>query len=165
MTGRVAFVFASMVSMAGTAALAADKKLSRSELPQKVAEALDHRFPGADLTSAEKETEEGNVVYDLELKQKGRKYEMDVKEDGTILEVEKEIKAKDVPAAVTKAVRDKFPHATVKEVMEKDKVEGKEEKPTGYEVTIEADGKPKEVVVSLDGKSVKEEAAEEQPKK
>src|SRR5690242_2166740 len=142
-----------------------EKNIAAKDLPKKVADALNGRFPGAELTSAEKETEAGNVVYDLELKQKGRKYEMDVKEDGTVLEIEKEINAKDVPAAVTKAVRDKFPHATVKEVMEKDKVEGKEEKPTGYEVTIEADGKPKEVVVSLDGKSVKEEAAEEQPKK
>jgi len=48
----------------------------------------------------EKENEHGAVVYDLELKQGGRKYEMDVKEDGTIMEIEKQVMSSDVPAAL-----------------------------------------------------------------
>ena len=85
---------------------------------------------------------------------------MDILEDGTLVEIEKEIAAKDVPQKVTKAIKEKYPTATVKEVMEVNKVTGKEEKPMHYEVTIETGGKSKEVIVSLDGK-LKEEKKEE----
>ena len=83
---------------------------------------------------------------------------MDIKENGTIFEIEKEIALKDVPAAVTRAIQNKFPNVTIKEVMEVNKVEGKQETPIHYEATIEtADKKSQEVIVSLDGKSVKKE--------
>jgi uncharacterized membrane protein YkoI len=121
-------------------------------------DAVMKRFPGAEITSAERETENGKVVYDIELKHKGRKYEMDIKEDGTIIEIEKEVALKDVPAAVTRAVEAKYPKATIKEVMEVNKVNGTVETPDHYEITIEtADKKKMEVIVSLDGKSVKAE--------
>jgi len=143
-----------------------DKKISPKNVPQRVMHSVNGRFPHAEITGVEKENENGGIVYDFELKQNGRKYEMDIKEDGTITEIEKEVKAKDVPA-VTRAVKAKYPEAAIKEVMEVNVVTGKKEKPDHYEVTIGTGGKSKEVVVSLDGKSVKEEAeekSEENPK-
>jgi hypothetical protein len=138
-----------------------DQTISLDQIPQKVKEAVNARLPGAEVTRAEKETEHGQVVYDLELKHRGRKYEMDVKEDGTILEIEKEIAAKDVPETITKAVQAKYPDCTIEEVMEVNKVTGQEEKPIHYEVTIMTSAKKKtEVVFSLDGKSVKAEGEE-----
>ena len=150
--------------MMATSALADEKteKIDPDKLPPKIKNAVKARFPGAEVTSAEKEKENGEIVYDLELKHEGRKYEMDVKEDGTIVEIEKEIK--DVPEAISKAVKKKYPTATIKEVMEVNKVTGKEEKPIHYEVTIETAGKKKEVIVSLDGKSVKGEGEEKKEK-
>jgi uncharacterized membrane protein YkoI len=139
-----------------------DKKISPDKLPAKVKAALNDRFPGATVTSAEKEIENGQVVYDLELKHDGRKYEMDVKEDGTIMEIEKEVAFKDLPEAVTKALGDKFPKANYEEFMEVNKVEGKKETPTHYEVTlVTADKKKLEVEVSLEGKILKSGKAEE----
>ena len=117
---------------------------------------MEARFPGAQVTSVEREKEHGDVVYDYELRQNGRKYEMDVKEDGTVLEVEKQLAATDVPDAVTRAVREKYPNATVKEVMEVDKVRGGREAPDHYEVTL-AGAKVKEVTVSMDGRITEEE--------
>lgn len=134
------------------------KKITVADVPAKVMDSVNGRFPGAQVTSVEREVENGAVVYDFELKQQGRKYETDVKEDGTIMEIEKEVASKDVPAAVSAAVRAKYPQASVKEVMEVNTVKGKQETPDHYEVTL-AGGK--EVVVSLDGKSVTEEAADE----
>jgi Peptidase propeptide and YPEB domain len=152
--GRVGAI-ACFVAMA-LSARADDKaqKIEPDKLPQKIKDAVKARLPGAEITSAEKEKENGEIVYDLELKHQGRKYEMDIKEDGTIIEIEKEIK--NPPEAITKAVKRKYPKATIKEVMEVNKVTGKEEKPEKYEVTIEIDGKEKEVIVSLDGKTVSE---------
>src|SRR5262245_3497975 len=121
------------------------QKIEPDKLPQKIKDAVKARLPGAEITSAEKEKENGEIVYDLELKHEGRKYEMDIKEDGTIIEIEKEIK--NPPEAVTKAVKRKYPKATIKEIMEVNKVTGKEEKPEKYEVTIEIEGKTKEVIV------------------
>ncbi len=115
------------------------QKIEPDKLPPKIKEAVKARFPGAEV-----------------------KYEMDIKEDGTIVEIEKEVK--DVPEAISKAVKKKYPTATIKEVMEVNKVTGKEEKPIHYEVTIEMAGKKKEVIVSLDGKSVKGEGEEKKEK-
>jgi uncharacterized membrane protein YkoI len=153
-----------------TVARADDKqkpeKLPLDKVPKAVMNAIKGRFPGADISSVEKEVEDGKVVFDVELKHEGRKYEMDILENGTILEIEKEVAAKDVPAAVTKGVKAKYPNATIKEVMEVNKVKGKTETPDHYEVTIEtADKKKIEVIVSLDGKSVKTEAEEKKEKK
>jgi uncharacterized membrane protein YkoI len=164
MTG-LSIVPVAILSTARAADEKKDAKIEPDKLPAKITESINGRFPGGKVTSAEKEVEDGNVVFDIELKHDGRKYEMDIKEDGTILEIEKEVFSKDVPAAVSKAVSDKYPKGEVKEVMEVNLVKGKEEKPDHYEVTLTLDGKEKEVIVALDGSSVKEEAPEPKEKK
>jgi len=141
-----------------------DKKIPLDKVPKVIMDAIKGRFPGAEVTSVEKEIEDGKVMFDVELTQKGRKYEMDIKEDGTIVEIEKEMDAKKLPA-ITKAVKSKYPEATIKEIMEVNKVEGKKETPIHYEVTIEMNGKKKEVIVSLDGKTVKTEGEEKKEEK
>jgi hypothetical protein len=160
---KSAFVLASFVWLASqllTSVRAVEEKIEPASLPKPVAAALNARFPGAEIKSAAKETEDNQVVYDIELTLKGRKFESDVKEDGTILEVEKEIAKKDWPKAPIAAVQAKYPKASVQEVMEVSKVSGKEEKPDHLEITIEtADKKSKEVLSSLDGKTITEEPA------
>jgi len=132
------------------------QKLDPSGVPPQVRSAMESRFPGAQMSSVEREKEHGDVVYDYELRQDGRKYEMDIKEDGTVLEVEKQLMGTDVPDAVARAVRDKYPNATVKEVMEVDKVSGGRETPHHYEVTLSG-AKAKEVNVSMEGQITEEE--------
>ena len=137
------------------------EKLTVDKIPKKVMDAIKNRFPKAEITSAEKEIEDGKVVYDIALKHEGRKYEMDIQEDGTIVEIEKEIKLKDLPEAVAKAIKAKYPDAKIEEIMEVNKVKGKEEKPDHYEVVLETKDKKKmEVTVSLDGKTIKGEKEE-----
>lgn len=165
MTTLIALTGTLLLSASFTFGAVADdaKKLSPKDLPPQIVKTVQQRLPGADIKSAEKETEDGAVVYDLEMTQKGLKYEMDVKEDGTLVEIEKEVKK---PAsAVMQAVMKKYPGAQIKIVMEVNKVEGKKETPQNYEVTFTAGGKEKEVVVALDGSSVKEEAEEAPAKK
>jgi len=140
-------------------------KISASEVPAAVMNTAKTRLPGAEVSSVEKENGKGGVVYDLEFKQGGRKYEMDIKEDGTLMEIEKQVMASDIPAAVMTNVKAKYPNATVKEIMEVNKVSGKQEAPIHYEVTVMDGGKERELVVSLDGTKVQSEAEAEKEEK
>jgi hypothetical protein len=149
----------------GAAAWADGEKISPDKLPAKVMAAVKERFPNPEFTSITKEMENNAVIYDIEFKHKGKKYEMDIKEDGTVVEIEKEVAVKDLAAAVTKAIEAKYPKSTIKEIMEVNLVNGKEEKPDRYEIIIEtADKKTLELEVSLDGKSIKGGEAEKDKK-
>jgi len=141
------------------------EKIALDKVPQPIMKAVTTRFPGAKLRSVEKEIEDGKVVFDVELTQEGRKYEMDIKEDGTILQIEKEVAAKNLPQAVTKTLEGRYPKATLKEIMEVSKVEGKQETPVAYEVVlVTAAGMNLEVEISLAGKFLKEEKVESDKK-
>ena len=158
-------VLVAVVAAAGWMALAIggradDQKVPLDKVPAKISAAINGRFPGAELKSVEKENEDGKIMWDVELTQKGRKYEMDIKDDGTIIEIEKGVAEKDFPAACAAAVKKKYPTATIKDIMEVNKVEGTKETPIHYEVTIEQDKKKQEIVVSLDGKSAGPEKPE-----
>src|SRR5262245_54127069 len=97
-SGSVVSAVAGLVLLAAVAqAEEKDKKIPLEKVPKAVQDVIKARFPGAEVTSIEKEIEAGAVVYDIELKHKGRKCEMDIKEDGTVLVIEKEIAVKDLP--------------------------------------------------------------------
>jgi hypothetical protein len=148
---------ATLVSVTSLLARSAEEKIKPEDLPKAVADAVKARFPEGKISDAAKEDDHGKTVYDIELKQDGRKYETDIQADGTMLEVEKEIAVKDLPAVITKAVAAKYPKATIKEVMEVNKVKGKEEKPDHYEVNIvDSADKKVEILLSLDGKPFEE---------
>ena len=89
------------------------------------------------------------------MKKNGRKHEMDVKEDGTIVNFENEIAVTDLPAAVVAAVKAKYPKCTIKEAMEVMVIKDKKDVIEEYEVVIEtADKKEVELAVSPDGKKI-----------
>jgi hypothetical protein len=160
MTAAIALAGIIAAGCAGDHTNKADK-LSVKDVPDSVMHSVNARLPGASVNSVEKEKEHGKLVYDLELTQNGRKYEMDVVDDGTVLQIEKEVALSNVPAAVTKAVQAKYPHATIKEVMEVSDVKGATEHADHYEVVVVDAGKKEELTVALDGSSVKEEDEDE----
>jgi tRNA A37 threonylcarbamoyladenosine dehydratase len=142
-----------LLMLLGQIAVAQDEKVDPDKLPQKVKDALKSRFPGAMITTASKATENGEVIYDIEMTRNGRKHEMDCKEDGTLVDVENQIDAKDLPEAVTSAVKAKHPNCTIKEVMEVLVVKDKKETRDHFEVIIDtAEKKEVELAVALDGK-------------
>src|SRR5262245_47395506 len=98
--------------------LAQEEKVAPDKLPQKVADVIKARFPGATITAAHKATEDGKVIYDIEMTKEGRKHEIDLQEDGTVVNIEHQIDAKDLPAAITAAVKAKYAGSTIKEVMQ-----------------------------------------------
>jgi uncharacterized membrane protein YkoI len=158
---RSSIAVVAIVALSSVVARAAEEKIKPDDLPKSVASSLNTRFPGLKIVSATRETEaDGKVIFDVELTQKGRKYETDIQKDGTILEVEKEIMSKNWPSALRSTVASKFKDGKIKEVLEVNKVIGGKEVPDHLEVDVEtADKKSAEILVSLDGKTEVHEQA------
>jgi hypothetical protein len=154
-TGAVVVLL--LLTMAATADDQAKKIeiIKLEEAPKAVRDAVEGRFPGAKVSTTERETENGKVNFEVNLTHKDRKYEMHIQEDGTIKAIEKEINLKDVPEAVLKAVKDKYPDATNQGAMEVYKVNGKKETLDHYLIAVMISDKKTELTVSLDGKNVK----------
>ena len=114
---------------------------------------LKTRFPKAQIDKWTKETEGGTVVFDIEFRQDGRKFEADIKEDGTIQNWEEAISPEDLPSAVAEAVEKKYPKASMKEIMAITRVTTAKETLEGYEIVLRtADTKDVELTVSPDGR-------------
>lgn len=143
-----------------------DKKdLELDKIPKKVMESLKAKFPKAKIHKWTKAKEGDDVVYDIEFKQGDRKFEADIKEDGTIVNWEKEVATKDLPEAVKKAIEKKYPKSKLKEAMEITDIKDKKEVAGGYEVILEtADKTEVEVTVSGEGK-ILEDSSEKKEKK
>jgi hypothetical protein len=131
------------------------------KIPKVVMDALLAKFPNAKIDKCTKAKEGNDIIYDMEFKQQnGRKGEADIKENGTYINYEKQIEAKDLPKAVREAIEKKYPKSTLKEIMEETEVKGKDEKISAYEVVlVTADKKDVEVRVSPDGKILEDTGA------
>lgn len=145
--------FALFVLLATGKTRADEEPVPKDRIPKAVMDALLARFPRAMIDKCVKEKEGADTIYDIEFKHDGRKCEADIKDNGTFLNYEKAIQAKDLPEVVRAAVEKKYPNSTMKEIMEETEVDGKTEKRSAYEVVLAtANKKSVEVRVSLDGK-------------
>jgi len=160
--GGLAAVAASGVLLTVPAAGAQDEP-GVDKIPKQVMDCLKGKFPKAGIHKWAKEKEGGLVVYDIEFKQEGRKFEADIEENGTIHNWEREIAAKDLPDAVKKTVDAKYPRSTLKEIMEITAVTDGEDALEGYEVVLETvDKEEVEITVAPDGKILEESGAGEE---
>jgi len=137
----------------GTAVRADEEAVPVDKIPKAVMDALLAKFPKAKIDKCTKAKEGDDIVYDIEFKEGDRKCEADIKENGTYINYEKAIAAKDLPKAVKDAIEKRYPKAKMTEIMEETEVKGKDEKISAYEVVLEtADKKEVEVRVSPEGK-------------
>lgn len=145
-----------MLVTAGIAARADDKeeKVPLDKVPKAVLKAVKAKFKGAELVRAQTEKEDGKLLYEINLKDKGHTVDVSVTPDGKIVSIERTIAAKDLPRPVAEAINSKYPKAESKTI-EEITADGK----TTYEVLlVTADKKEIEVVLDREGKIVKEEA-------
>ncbi len=139
----------------------AQEKPNLEGIPKSVIDALQTKFPKAEILKWTKEREGDFVIYDFEFEQEGRKLEADIKEDGTIHNWEREIAAADLPDAVRKAVEDKYPNHTALEVMAITAVTDGKDALEGFEIVLRtAAGKEIEVTVAPDGKILEDSSDE-----
>lgn len=68
-----------------------DIEIPISEVPANIITIVQNTLPGIDLSEAEKEIKDDAVIYELEGELiNGKKYEIKISEDGTIIKVELE---------------------------------------------------------------------------
>jgi hypothetical protein len=136
------------------------------EMPQAVMDGLKAKFPQAEIDKWTAEKEGDVVLYDIEFKQEGLKFEADIREDGSIHNWEKAIELKDLPEAVGKAAETKYPKSTIKEIMQITAVQDGTDVLEGYEIVLEtADMREVEITVAPDGKILEDSEGEKPEEK
>ena len=125
-------------------AQADEEEIPLKDVPRAVIDAVKAKFPDAKMKKAVKEEEDGRTVYELSFTHEDKDYEIEAKADGTIVAVEKQIAVSDLPEAVVKGVKAKYPDAKIEEA--KEVTAGLK---VTYEVEIET-AKKKELEITLD---------------
>jgi uncharacterized membrane protein YkoI len=131
------------------------------ELPAAVVEAIKANVPGAEIDFVEVAEEAGITLYDIEFK--SDRGEIEVAEDGTVIDVVTVISMEELPAAAAKAIQDAIEGATILR-LEKSEIrsEIKKEGDVGmlvkletsryvYEAELEKDGQTGEIEVDAEG--------------
>jgi uncharacterized membrane protein YkoI len=148
-----------------TIATAQEKKAeAKIVLPEAVAKAVGVTFPNAEIDTMDVEQEAGITLYDIELK--GGHGEIEVAEDGTVMEVTTFVGMADVPAAAAAVIQKAASGAVIKQIEKamtraEIKKEGKighivkvENPSFVYEVELVKGEKTGEIQVAPDGKIV-----------
>jgi hypothetical protein len=161
---RIALFARSVVSLGLLAfvstVVADEEKVPLKDVPKPIIDAVKARFPGAELTGAAKETEDGKTTFEVMLKYKGKNVDIGATPQGKLLAIETEIASKDLPKAVSATIAAKYPKATVKKAEEIITIEGEKETKSFEVILNEVGKKPVEVVLSPDGKVVKTEESD-----
>ena len=135
-----------------------EEKVPLDKVPKAILDSVKARFADGKLTGAGKEVEDGKPVYEVSLKLNGKNIDVTLTPEGKLLGIEKEIAAKELPKAVAKTLKEKYPKAEYKMVEEVIKVKKGVEKLEYYEVLlVTAAKKNVEVTVSPNGKINNEE--------
>lgn len=83
------------------------------KLPAAVDSAFKAAYPQATIKHTSHETEDGVEQYEIESTNQGRELDVNYKPDGTVIVIEEQIAASELPAAVATAVTTRYPKATV----------------------------------------------------
>lgn len=73
------------------AAVVFQENVPINRLPSPVTAAIKNRFPKSELLSAEKDTENGRVKYEVKVRNDGQNYDIDVTPGGKILKIDRDI--------------------------------------------------------------------------
>ena len=137
------------------------KEKTKVELPAAVAKAIEDNVPNAEIEKVEIEEKGGINLYDIEFK--ADQGEIEVAEDGTVIDVVTIITMEDIPEAAAEALKQAIEGTTIiriekSEVWSEVKIEGdvgkilKLDSPKYvYEVEVMKDDQTGEVEVAADG--------------
>lgn len=123
------------------------------QIPPAVMDALKARFPKAEIAKWTREKEGEIVLYDIEFRQDGIKFEADITDTGRIDNWEKQTAATDLPEPVRRTAEQRYPNAEIREVMQVTQVKAGVDVLEGYEIVLQTTEKQEvEISVAADGK-------------
>lgn len=123
-----AFALALTISPSAAAQGKAAASKAPGKLPPAVAKAVHENRPGAEIDKLEVEHESGITLYDIEFK--AGQGEIEVAEDGTVMDIATIVQMKDVPRAAAAAIEKAAAGATIKQ-LEKSEVRAEIKKEGG----------------------------------
>jgi hypothetical protein len=109
-------------------ATAKEEKITKKDVPASVLSAFQKAYPNAKVKGYSTETENGKTTFEVESMQGKMTLDVEYLPDGTATEIEEGVAAKDLPSAVTDAVKAKYA---------KGKIAKAEKKTVGTVVTYE----------------------------
>ncbi len=132
---------------------AAEKKITKSELPAAVQKAADEQSKGATVKGYSKEIEDGQLEYEVEMTVNGHSKNVSISPDGRVLEIEEQVELNTLPTAVQDGLKAKAGKGKIT------KVESltKRGSIVAYEAQVMTNGKHTEVQVGPAGKPLSHE--------
>jgi hypothetical protein len=112
----------------------ATEKVPLDKVPKQVIAAVNTKFPKGKVENATKETVDGKTVYEIGVTSEKQNLHALVSAEGKLLEIHREIEAKELPDKIAQAVKAKYPKAKWEGVERQTNAEGMV---IGYEVVVE----------------------------
>ena len=134
----------------------AEEKVNMDQVPQAVKDTLKTYAAESDVKGIEKGDQDGTKVYEFDIEQGAKKFEVAIAANGKYQGQEEDIELAAMPDAAQKALNDK---AAGGKVSGCEKATDKDGKVSFEADIVDKDGKKFEVAVNADGKIVSTEAA------
>jgi uncharacterized membrane protein YkoI len=138
------------VVLAFGAAGAAEKKITRAELPATVERAVAEQSKAATIRGFALEKKGGKTFYEAELTVNGRRRDILIDEAGSVVEVEQELPLEELPNPAREGLKRAVGSGEIVKVESL----SKSGKLVAYEAVVKADGKRHEVQVDSSGKAL-----------
>lgn len=122
-----------------------------AQVPRGVVQAVQKKFPDAQPQSASRGIEDNKPFFDVFIKVKGQSIWVTCDSQGTILTIDREIAAKDLPKPIAAAFQKKYPKAAIRLVNEIT-----EDNYTTYDIAITFNSKRLIAIFAADGRFLEE---------
>ena len=142
-----------VVFVTAIALSASEKKIQRADLPPAVDKTVVKQSQGAKIRGFNKETEEGDTFYEVELLVDGHSKDILMDKNGKVIEVEEQVAIADLPLPV----RDELQAKAGKGQLTKVESIRKHDQIVAYEAEVLNGAKRSEVKVGPDGKPMDHE--------
>jgi hypothetical protein len=150
---RVTLTTASVALCLGAFARAAEKKISKSDLPPAVAKTAEQVSKGAIVKAYSQDNENGTIEFEVETVVNGHSKDIAIGMNGDVLEVEEQVQLTGLPVDVQVGLKAKAGSGSIT------KVESitKKGKIVAYEAQVRTGEKHSEIQVGPDGKPLDHE--------
>ncbi len=129
-----------------------------TECPPNVRSAVTKSRPGASITGCKQQrSDDGSAAFEVSVVDHGKKLQLDVAPDGTLVATEQSVATSALPAGAMKSIESKYPNARGFEATKLVEPGGS----VSYEVEFVSEGRPTELTVSPDGRIIAEAEDEE----